>query len=62
LKRGDYVTYPQGGLGMAEKYYPDPEKFLPERYYDTKKMKENPKQINIPFGLGKRNCLGKELA
>jgi len=63
LKKGDYLTYPQGGIGMAEEYYHEAEKYIPERYYDTEKIeKKNPKQINIPFGLGKRNCLGKELA
>ena len=62
LKRGDRVTFPHGGLNMSDEYFPNPEKFLPERYYDTEKINKNPKQANIPFSLGKRSCLGKELA
>lgn len=60
--KGDSVTFPHGGFGMSKEYYPEPEKFLPERYYDTQRMDKNPKQANMPFSLGKRSCLGKELA
>jgi len=40
----------------------DAAKYHPERYLNQTEVDKTPKQINIPFGLGKRNCLGKELA
>jgi len=40
----------------------EPAKYIPERYLSQEEVDKQPKQVNIPFGLGKRNCLGKELA
>ena len=41
--------------------FPNPEKFMPERFLnqDGKYVKHD---HNIPFGIGKRDCLGKSLA
>jgi cytochrome P450 len=62
LKKGDYVTWAHGGLNEDPDWHPDAKKYWPERYLDTERIAKNPKQVNIPFGLGKRSCLGKELA
>jgi len=62
LWKGDSVTFPHGGYGMDGEYFDEPHKFIPERFLDEEKIAKNPKQANIPFSLGKRSCLGKELA
>lgn len=56
LKVGDAIQIPVAGYHMDEKYFPNPEKFDPERFND-----ENKKKIvhgsYIPFGSGPRNCV-----
>ena len=42
-------------------YFPEPEKFRPERFLDSQ-GKFKPDERVVPFGIGKRYCLGKSLA
>ena len=42
-------------------YFKNPEKFNPERFLDPETKKFLPNERVIPFGVGKRNCLGKAL-
>ena len=44
------------------KYWNEPEKFLPERFYDAKTNSYVPNERLIPFLIGKRFCLGQSLA
>lgn len=60
----DYVIEPNNLLWLPiyalhhdEKYFPNPEKFDPERFNDENKDKINP-YTYIPFGLGPRKCIG----
>uniref|UniRef100_A0A1B6CZQ5 Cytochrome P450 n=1 Tax=Clastoptera arizonana TaxID=38151 RepID=A0A1B6CZQ5_9HEMI len=54
------VTIPAYAIHMDPKYFPDPEKFLPERFTDNNK---NIKQgTYMPFGDGPRNCIGMRFA
>ncbi|XP_070500423.1 cytochrome P450 CYP12A2-like [Chironomus tepperi] len=52
---------------LNEKYYPDPMKFLPERWLrdqsdgDVKAGVANPFSF-LPFGFGVRSCIGKRIA
>lgn len=61
LEKGDTVWIPIYGIHYDPKYYPDPEKFDPERFNDENKIKINP-YTYLPFGLGPRNCIGSRFA
>nr|CAD2190141.1 unnamed protein product [Meloidogyne enterolobii] len=61
LKAGTVVIPQISTVLFDERIFPDPEKFIPERFLDEngqfKKIEEN-----IPFGVGKRSCVGEALA
>jgi methyl farnesoate epoxidase/farnesoate epoxidase len=43
------------------KHFQDPEVFNPDRFIDPETGKFVPDETVIPFGLGKRNCVGQPL-
>lgn len=57
MKEGQQFWIPIYGLHMDAKYFPDPEKFDPERYSEENVRKIVPGSF-IPFGVGQRNCIG----
>ncbi|PNF23399.1 Cytochrome P450 9e2 [Cryptotermes secundus] len=61
LKPGDGVYIPIYALHHDPDYFPDPEKFDPERFSDENKG--NIKACTyLPFGSGPRNCIGSRFA
>ncbi|XP_023717565.1 cytochrome P450 9e2 isoform X1 [Cryptotermes secundus] len=61
LRPGDDIMIPVYGLQHDPNYFPDPERFDPERFSDDNKHNINP-MTYIPFGLGPRSCIGNRFA
>jgi cytochrome P450 len=40
----------------------DPETFKPDRWYPSNPDAEKLKELYLPFSMGKRNCVGQNLA
>ncbi|KAI9562840.1 hypothetical protein GHT06_010295 [Daphnia sinensis] len=61
IKKGQIITVPAYALHHMEEYYPDPEKFDPERWTPENKAKRSP-YAYMAFGAGPRNCVGMRFA
>nr|QZM07449.1 cytochrome P450 monooxygenase [Lasioderma serricorne] len=57
VDKGTRVFVPIKGLHMDEEYFPEPEKFDPERFNAENKSKIKAGTY-LPFGDGPRNCIG----
>lgn len=58
IKKGTPINLPIYGIHHDPEYYPDPEKFDPERFSEENKDNIVPGSY-VPFGFGPRNCIGK---
>ncbi|HEX4893962.1 MAG TPA: cytochrome P450 [Hyphomicrobiaceae bacterium] len=59
IRPGDRVVLFAYGVHHSEKYWPDPETFRPERWLSEGGKKRIPTPYTyIPFGGGKRSCIG----
>lgn len=58
---GEVVLFPAYGLHRDPKYFPDPEKFDPERFGKENKDNIDP-YVYMPFGIGPRKCIGNRFA
>ncbi|XP_060523176.1 uncharacterized protein LOC132700075 [Cylas formicarius] len=61
LNKGDLVLLPTYGLHMDPRYYPEPDKFDPERFSDENKVNISP-YTYMPFGIGPRGCVASRFA
>ncbi|EZA52471.1 Cytochrome P450 9e2 [Ooceraea biroi] len=55
------IMFPTYSLQHDPKYFPNPEKFDPERFNEENKDKIHP-YTYLPFGLGPRKCIGNRFA
>ena len=66
---GQRLTIPAGAkiylsqwvLHRNPRYFPDPERFDPERFTDNA-IRSRPRFTYIPFGAGRRLCIGEDFA
>ncbi|XP_053691358.1 probable cytochrome P450 6d4 [Sabethes cyaneus] len=56
IKKGTQLIIPLLGISMDEKYFPEPERYLPERFDDASKRYDE--KAYFPFGDGPRYCIG----
>nr|AJN91174.1 cytochrome P450 monooxygenase CYP9G19 [Cnaphalocrocis medinalis] len=61
LNPGDVVYNMVNAIHQDPEYYPDPEKFDPDRFSDENKHKIAPFTY-MPFGMGPRACVGSRFA
>ncbi|XP_060064390.1 cytochrome P450 3A24-like [Ylistrum balloti] len=61
VPKGMIINIPVGAIHMDSEYWPDPEKFDPERFTEEAKADRDP-YTYLPFGAGPRNCIGMRLA
>lgn len=61
VQEGEFVWLPIYGIQHDPKYYPDPFKFNPDRFYDDPKTLLNSGAF-LSFGLGPRMCIGNRFA
>ncbi|KAI0536530.1 putative cytochrome P450 [Xylaria digitata] len=62
VPRGTVVSVFQYAVNHDEHYWKDPERFAPERWMDDPKYKGDQLGAMQPFGMGPRNCIGRNLA
>ncbi|MEX2108453.1 MAG: cytochrome P450 [Solirubrobacterales bacterium] len=58
VKRGAYVNYCSWASHRIPEVFPDPEAFIPERFTRERKA-ALPRGAYVPFGGGRRICIGK---
>jgi cytochrome P450 family 6 len=58
LDKGTRVIIPVIGLHHDPKYYPEPDRFDPERFSEEERQKRH-HYVYLPFGEGPRICIGK---
>lgn len=61
LPKGATLEIPAGFLHYDPEYWPEPEKFIPERFTAEAKADRHP-FVYLPFGAGPRSCVGMRLA
>ncbi|CAB0035358.1 unnamed protein product [Trichogramma brassicae] len=60
IERGTPVIIPMSALHMDPDYYPDPDRFDPERF-SSQNLRKIPAFAYLPFGQGPRNCIGMRI-
>lgn len=61
IRKGEVIWFPILAIHRDPKYYPEPDKFDPERFSDKNKHSIK-HHTYLPFGIGPRNCIGSRFA
>jgi len=61
IEKGTVIMIPIYGFHHDPQYFPEPDKFKPERFSDENKGNIDP-DTYLPFGIGPRNCIGSRFA
>ncbi|XP_063917833.1 cytochrome P450 9e2-like [Zophobas morio] len=61
LEKNTTIWIPTFAIHRDPEYYPEPERFDPERFKDENKTDIKP-YTYLPFGVGPRNCIGSRFA
>lgn len=56
IPKGTPIIISLMGIGRDEKYFPEPERFNPERFEEANKQYDE--VAYFPFGEGPRMCIG----
>lgn len=58
------MIFPHYVLSNKEEYFPEPNKFIPERWMknEEESQKDIHRFVSLPFGYGRRTCLGRRFA
>ncbi|XP_037801025.1 cytochrome P450 2L1-like isoform X1 [Penaeus monodon] len=62
IPKGSWVFGCSGICHMDSRYWEEPQEFRPERFLDQEGKVKTPKEGLIPFGSGRRSCLGEALS
>lgn len=72
IPKGTHVIFPHLVVSSLEEYFPEPERFLPERWLKRGELKEHAgcphagqkihPYVSLPFGYGRRTCIGRRFA
>ncbi|XP_048006886.1 cytochrome P450 6B5-like [Leguminivora glycinivorella] len=61
LKKGQTVLVSASGIHHDAKYWPNPSKFDPDRFTSENSAGRHP-AVYLPFGIGRRQCIGMRFA
>ncbi|KAL1110327.1 hypothetical protein AAG570_007860 [Ranatra chinensis] len=61
IPKGVQIVFPHERMSKLTRYFDSPNEFIPERWFKSKKNNYHP-FASLPFGYGKRMCLGRRFA
>ncbi|GAB7151864.1 cytochrome P450 [Mycobacterium riyadhense] len=62
IRRGTTVVIPIHHIHHDPRWWPEPERFDPDRFVDPVAGKTRPRSAYLPFGGGRRSCIGQSFA